>query len=118
MFRIEYKQKDTKVVQEQFLMKPKSGLTNSLSHFLPQVQLGRQVLRASAHQTPHRDDRRVHDTQLAVAGQEGKLAEQKGHGAGHLKRSSRSRPIMQHECDDGTEQEEAHDTTRRFGGWT
>lgn len=42
---------------------------------------------ASAHQTPHRDDRRVHDTQLAVAGQEGEPPEQKGHGPGDLKRS-------------------------------
>lgn len=44
------------------------------------------MLLASAHQTPHRDDRRVHDTQLPVARQEGEPPQQKRHGTGHLKR--------------------------------
>lgn len=39
---------------------------------------------ASAHEAPDRDDRRVHDTQLAVAGQEGAAAQQEGHGPGDL----------------------------------
>lgn len=51
---------------------------------------------ASAHQTPHRDDRRVHDTQLAVAGQEGEPPEQKGHGTGDLKRRSTIAGLLQY----------------------
>lgn len=39
---------------------------------------------ASAHEAPDGDHRRVHDTQLAVAGQEGAVAQQEGHGARHL----------------------------------
>lgn len=40
-----------------------------------QIQLGQQVLLASAHETPDGDNRRVHDTQLAVARQEGAAAQ-------------------------------------------
>lgn len=42
------------------------------------------MLLASPHQAPNCDDRRVHDTQLPLAGQEGAAAEQEGHGAGHM----------------------------------
>lgn len=42
------------------------------------------MLLASAHEAPDGDHRRVHDTQLAVAGQEGAAAQQEGHGACHI----------------------------------
>lgn len=45
-----------------------------------QVQFRQQMFLASAHEAPDRDHRRVHDTQLAVAGEEGAAAQQKGHG--------------------------------------
>lgn len=42
------------------------------------------MLLAGAHEAPDGDHRRVHDTQLAVARQEGAAAQQERHGAGHL----------------------------------
>lgn len=42
------------------------------------------MLLAGAHEAPDGHDRRVHDTQLAVAGQEGAAAQQEGHGARHI----------------------------------
>lgn len=39
---------------------------------------------ASSYQTFNCYDRRVHDPQFAVAGEEGEPAEQEGHAAGHL----------------------------------
>lgn len=42
------------------------------------------MLLAGAHEAPDGDDRRFHDTQLAVAGQEGAAPQQEGHGARHL----------------------------------
>lgn len=42
------------------------------------------MLLTSAHETPDGDHRRVHDTQLAVAGQEGAAAQQERHGARHI----------------------------------
>lgn len=49
-----------------------------------QIQLGQQMLLAGAYEAFDGDDRRVHDTQLAVAGQEGAAAEQEGYGARHI----------------------------------
>lgn len=48
------------------------------------------MLLAGAHEALDGDDRRFHDTQLAVAGQEGAAAQQEGHGARHLGRSVRA----------------------------
>lgn len=42
------------------------------------------MLLAGAYEAFDGDDRRVHDTQLAVAGQEGAAAEQEGYGARHI----------------------------------
>lgn len=42
------------------------------------------MLLASAHEAPDCDDRRVHDTQLAVARQEGAVSQQEGHGISHI----------------------------------
>lgn len=42
------------------------------------------MLLAGAHEAPDCHDRRVHDTQLAVAGQEGAAPQQEGHGARHI----------------------------------
>lgn len=42
------------------------------------------MLLASAHQAPDGDHRRVHDTQLAMARQEGAAPQQEGHGARHI----------------------------------
>lgn len=44
------------------------------------------MLLPSPHEAPNGDHRRVHDTQLPVAGQEGAAPQQEGHGARHLTR--------------------------------
>lgn len=49
-----------------------------------QIQLGQQVFLAGAHEALDCHHRRVHDTQLAVARQEGAAAQQEGHGARHI----------------------------------
>lgn len=49
-----------------------------------QIQLGRQVFLAGAHQTSDGDHRCVHHTQFAVAGQESGHAQQTGHDARDL----------------------------------
>lgn len=45
------------------------------------------MLLASAHEALDGDNRRVHDTQLAVAGQEDAAAQQEGHGSGDISAS-------------------------------
>lgn len=42
------------------------------------------MLLSSSHEAPDRHHRCLHDTQLPVAGKEGPVAEQEGHGARHL----------------------------------
>lgn len=44
------------------------------------------MLLANTHKAPDGDDRRVHDTQLAVARQEGAAPQQEGHGSGDIER--------------------------------
>lgn len=44
------------------------------------------MLLAGAHETPNGHHRRVHDTQLALAGQEGAAPQQEGYGSGHIDR--------------------------------
>lgn len=61
--------------------------------FHHQIQLGRQMLRASAHQAPDGHHRRLHHTQLAVAGQTRAVAQQEGHGAGHLNVTERTKKL-------------------------
>lgn len=45
------------------------------------------MLLTGAHEAFNSDHRRVHDTQLAVAGQEGSAPQQEGHGPRHINNS-------------------------------
>lgn len=50
-----------------------------------QIQLRQQVFLPDTHQTPNCDYRRVHHTQLSLAGEESAVAEQERHGSCDLK---------------------------------
>lgn len=48
------------------------------------------MLLAGAHEAPDSDHRRVHDTQLAVAGQESAAAQQERHGSSYINAKPRA----------------------------
>lgn len=51
------------------------------------------MLLANTHKAPDGDNRRVYDTQLALAGQEGAASQQEGHGSSDIERPCQSRVL-------------------------
>lgn len=57
------------------------------------------MLLSSAHEAPDCYDRRFHDTQLAVARQEGAVAEQEGYGSRYIRSSTQCLYTQSSRCE-------------------